>query len=157
MASNTLDPSSRNNVAAIRWLTYLMFFMFAMTTDAVGVIIPKVIAEFKLNQTTAGALHYGSMAGIMSAGLLLGFLADAAVNPAIATTFTRDGAVVSLAGSAGQFLNQLIGVGFTILFSGVATLLILWVVGLITPLRVSREEEDTGLDISEHGESAYND
>ena len=56
-----------------------------------------------------------------------------------------------------SFLNQLIGVGFTILFSGAATLLILWVVGLITPLRVSREEEDTGLDISEHGESAYND
>ena len=95
----------------------------------------------------------GSTVGI----LFLGFLADAAVNPAIATTFTRNGAVVSLAGSTGQFLNQLIGVGFTILFSGVATLLILWVVGLITPLRVSREEEDTGLDISEHGESAYND
>jgi fucose permease len=62
--------------AAIRWLTYLMFFMFAMTTDAVGVIIPKVIAEFRLSQTTAGALHYGSMAGIMGAGLFLGFLAD---------------------------------------------------------------------------------
>jgi Amt family ammonium transporter len=95
----------------------------------------------------------GSTVGI----LMLGFLADSAVNPAIATTFTRDGAVVSLAGSAGQFVNQLIGVGFTILFSGLATLLILWFVGLITPLRVSREEEDTGLDISEHGESAYND
>jgi len=64
---------------------------------------------------------------------------------------------VSLAGSSGQFLNQLAGVGFTILYSGVATLIILWVVGLITPLRVSREDEDAGLDISEHGENAYND
>jgi Amt family ammonium transporter len=36
-------------------------------------------------------------------------------------------------------------------------LIILWVVGLITPLRVSREDEDAGLDISEHGENAYND
>lgn len=95
----------------------------------------------------------GSTVGI----LLLGFLADPAVNPLIATTFTRDGAAVSLAGSAGQFLNQLAGVGFTILYSGVATLIILWVVGLITPLRVSREDEDAGLDISEHGENAYND
>jgi fucose permease len=72
----TAQASAPHNVAAIRWLTCLMFFMFAMTTDAVGVIIPKVIAEFGLNQTTAGALHYGSMAGIMGAGLLLGFLAD---------------------------------------------------------------------------------
>jgi Amt family ammonium transporter len=51
----------------------------------------------------------GSTVGI----LLLGLLADSAVNPAIATTFTRDGAAVSLAGSLGQFLNQLAGVGFT--------------------------------------------
>jgi Amt family ammonium transporter len=95
----------------------------------------------------------GSTVGI----LLLGFLADPAVNPAIATAFTRDGVAVSLAGSTGQFLNQLAGVGFTILYSGVATALILWIVSLITPLRVSREEEDAGLDISEHGENAYND
>jgi fucose permease len=75
MIANT-RASAPSHVAAVRWLTYLMFFMFAMTTDAVGVIIPKVIAEFGLSQTTAGALHYGSMAGIMGAGLFLGFLAD---------------------------------------------------------------------------------
>ena len=95
----------------------------------------------------------GSTVGI----LLLGFLADPKVNSAIATTFERDGQIISLAGSTGQFLNQLIGVGFTIAFSAVATLVILWLVGLITPLRVSEEDENTGLDVSEHGESAYND
>ncbi len=95
----------------------------------------------------------GSTVGI----LLLGFLADPKVNSAIATTFERDGQIISLAGSTGQFLNQLIGVGFTIVFSAVATLVILWLVGLITPLRVSEEDENTGLDVSEHGESAYND
>ncbi len=61
---------------AIRWLTYLMFFMFAMTTDSVGLIIPQVIAEFHLDMTTAGLLQYGSMAGIAGAGIGLGFLAD---------------------------------------------------------------------------------
>jgi fucose permease len=64
------------SVRAIRWLTYLMFFMFAMTTDSVGVIIPQVIAEFHLSMTAAGALHYGSMTAIALAGLGLGFLAD---------------------------------------------------------------------------------
>ena len=57
-------------------LTCLMFFMFAMTTDSVGLIIPEVIREFHLSLTAAGSLQYGSMTGIALAGLCLGFLAD---------------------------------------------------------------------------------
>jgi fucose permease len=53
-----------------------MFFMFAMTTDSVGLIIPEVIAEFHLSMAVAGGLQYGSMLGIAGAGLGLGFLAD---------------------------------------------------------------------------------
>ena len=64
------------NVRLVRALTCLMFFMFAMTTDSVGLIIPEVIKEFGLSMTTAGALQYGSMLGIATAGLGLGFLAD---------------------------------------------------------------------------------
>ena len=64
------------NTRSVRFLTYLMFFMFAMTTDSVGLILPRVIEEYRLSLTVAGALHYGSMAGIAGAGLLLGFLAD---------------------------------------------------------------------------------
>ena len=45
----------------IRWLTYMMFMMFAMTTDAVGVIIPEVMKDFDLSMTAAGMLHYGPM------------------------------------------------------------------------------------------------
>ncbi|MDC7677813.1 MFS transporter [Asticcacaulis machinosus] len=64
------------NIGLITWLTYLMFMMFAMTTDAVGVIIPQIITEFGLTMTEAGAFHYATMAGIALAGLGLGFLAD---------------------------------------------------------------------------------
>ncbi len=74
MDEATAGPADRTR--AIRWLTYLMFFMFAMTTDSVGQIIPTVIAEFHLTMTRAGALHYGSMLGIACAALGLGFLAD---------------------------------------------------------------------------------
>ncbi|AWB69250.1 MFS transporter (plasmid) [Saccharobesus litoralis] len=68
--------ASNANLATIRWLTYLMFMMFAMTTDAVGVIIPEIIKEFDLSMTAAGAFHYGPMAAIAVSGILLGFLAD---------------------------------------------------------------------------------
>ncbi len=57
-------------------LTYLMFMMFAMTTDSVGVIIPALIKSFHLSMTAAGAFQYASMAGIALSGLGLGFLAD---------------------------------------------------------------------------------
>jgi fucose permease len=64
------------NVRLIRWLVCLMFFTFAMTTDAVGSVIPQVIAEFALSLTAASAFQYATMAGIAVGALLLGFLAD---------------------------------------------------------------------------------
>lgn len=66
----------QRNLAAIKGLTYLMFMMFAMTTDSVGVIIPEVIKEFDLSMTAAGAFHYTSMTAIALSGILLGHLAD---------------------------------------------------------------------------------
>ena len=69
------QPAERN-LAVIKWLTFLMFMMFAMTTDAVGVIIPQVIKEFHLNMTVAGSFQYATMSGIAFAGFFLGYLAD---------------------------------------------------------------------------------
>jgi fucose permease len=60
----------------IRWLTFGMFFMFAMTTDSIGVIIPQVIAEYHLNFTQASYLQLATMFGIAMAGLFLGHWAD---------------------------------------------------------------------------------
>ena len=66
----------RRSLGVIKWLTFFMFMMFAMTTDSVGVIIPQVIKEFHLSMTVAGAFHYASMSGIAFAGIFLGYLAD---------------------------------------------------------------------------------
>lgn len=74
-----IDPASaagRRNLTAIRWLTFLMFTMFAMTTDSVGVIIPEVIKEFHLSMTAAGSFHYATMSAIAIAGILFGYFAD---------------------------------------------------------------------------------
>jgi MFS transporter, DHA1 family, quinolone resistance protein len=70
--------TSANNLKLVRWLTCLMFFTFAMTTDAVGSVIPKVIEEFALSLTAAGSFQYSTMVGIATGALLLGFLADRA-------------------------------------------------------------------------------
>lgn len=60
----------------LKLLIFLMFTMFAMTTDSVGTIIPSVIAEYRLGMAAAGSFHYASMSGIGLAAILLGFLAD---------------------------------------------------------------------------------
>ena len=95
----------------------------------------------------------GSTVGL----LLVGLLANPAVNGLIATTFKSGGTVISLAGSMAQLKNQALAVLFTAAFSGIATFLILKLVGVTVGLRVSPEEEHSGLDLTQHGESAYND
>lgn len=88
--------------------------------------------------------------------LMLGFLANVQVNPAIASCDVG-GHAISLAGGVGQFLFQLKGVVFTMVFSGVATWLLLKLVDALVGLRVTEDDETLGLDLSQHGESAYND
>jgi len=100
-----------------------------------------------------GVHAMGSATGL----LLLGVFASADVNAAIGSTFAAGGKVVSLAGSPAQLANQLLGLTFTVVLAGAGTYLILKVVGALAGLRVTPEEEDSGLDLSQHGESAYND
>jgi Amt family ammonium transporter len=99
-----------------------------------------------------GVHGVGSIVGM----LMLGFLANAGVNPAIATTFMANGVVVSLAGGSHQFFNQFIGVAFTVAFAAAGTFLIVKVVDAAIGLRVDQEDESVGLDLSQHGERAYN-
>lgn len=116
--------------------------------------VTRVKAKFGYDDSldVFGVHCCGSIVGM----LLLGFLASAEANPLIASTFKKDGAVVSLVGSGGQFVNQLIAVLATAVLGGVVTLVLLKVIGATIGLRVDAESEHSGLDVSQHGESAYN-
>jgi len=115
--------------------------------------VTKLKARFAYDDSldVFGVHAVGSMTGM----LMLGFLASAVVNPAIASTFHANGVPVSLAGGTGQFFNQAIGVLFTAIFAGVASFIILKVVDKLVGLRVHVEDEDAGLDLTQHGERAY--
>ncbi len=80
--------------------------------------------------------------------LATGLFATKAVNPA--------GADGLFYGNAGQLVKQLVGVGAGWGLAIAGTLVCLGIVRLVTGLRVTKEEEMSGLDISQHGESAYN-
>lgn len=76
MHDNSIEVIGARSNRSLRWLTCLMFFMFAMTTDAVGSVIPTLLREFRLSMTAASAFHYVPMAAIAVGALFLGFLAD---------------------------------------------------------------------------------
>jgi ammonium transporter, Amt family len=117
--------------------------------------VTKIKSKFGYDDSldVFGVHGIGSVIGM----LMLGFLANPEVNPAIASTFKANGAVVSLAGGPHQFVNQLIGVVFTAALAAIGTFLIVKLVGAVMGLRVDQEDESLGLDLSQHGERAYND
>ena len=56
-----------------------------------------------------------------------------------------------------QFMIQLFGVVFTIIWCGIFTIVSIKIAEIFTGnIRVSSENEETGIDISDHGESSYN-
>jgi Ammonium Transporter Family len=75
--------------------------------------------------------------------LLTGVFASLVVNPAGA------------AGGIAQFGRQAGAVGVTLSFSFAATWVILKVTDLLVGLRASEDDEEVGLDLSQHGEAAY--
>jgi Amt family ammonium transporter len=58
-------------------------------------------------------------------------------------------------GNAGQLVSQMIAVAVVVPFAFFGSYLLLKLINIFSPLRVSPEEEDTGLDLSQHGEEAY--
>ena len=62
------------------------------------------------------------------------------------------GKIGLIEGNSGQVLLQLYGVGVTIVYTAIATFIILKVVDMIIGLRVEKDEEREGLDLVLHGE-----
>ncbi len=52
-----------------------------------------------------------------------------------------------------QVLVQIYGIVVTALWSGVATFVLLKIVGAFVPLRVDKQSEIEGLDVTQHGEA----
>jgi len=90
-------------------------------------------------------------AGGTLGALLTGLLATRAINAA----FGKDAPTGALDGHWSQILNQASGVGISWVLSAVGTLVLLFVVDKVIGLRLSPEDENEGLDLSQHGEEAY--
>ncbi|KQX02904.1 ammonium transporter [Flavobacterium sp. Root420] len=84
----------------------------------------------------------GGMVGM----LLTGVFASKAINPVVGD---NQGLIF---GTPTLFINQLIALVGVSIFAFVGSYILFFVVNKITPLRVTEEKEELGLDISQHGE-----
>jgi Amt family ammonium transporter len=91
------------------------------------------------------------LVGGLVGSLLLGFFADAAINPAV----TNEG--VFLGGGASLLWDQIVASVVTIAYSFVVSLGIGLAIDATMGLRVDDAAEDEGLDLSQHAEVAYAD
>jgi Amt family ammonium transporter len=96
--------------------------------------------------------------GVHGVGGIIGALGTAVVaSPALGGTGVWDYVANGVAdySMSGQFISQFWGVAVSIIWSGTVSFIAFKFVDIMIGLRVSEESEREGLDISEHGETAY--
>ena len=89
------------------------------------------------------------LVGGLVGSLLLGFFADAAINPAV----THEG--VFLGGGATLLGDQALASAVTLGYSFVVSFILAVIIDKTIGLRVTEAQEEEGLDLSQHRETAY--
>ena len=89
------------------------------------------------------------LVGGLAGSILLGFFADSAINSAV----VNEG--VFLGGGTELLIDQIVASVVTLAYSFVVTMIIGTLVHRSMGMRVSEAQEEEGLDLSEHAETAY--
>ena len=141
-------------IAGLVAITPACGFVTPIAALIIGLLVSPIayyaVSELKTRLGYDDTLDVFGLHGISGTfgTIATGVFATKAVNPA--------GANGLLYGNAHQLLIQLISVGATWALSIIATVVIFKVVSSFMEVRVTEDEEVTGLDLIEHGENAYN-
>jgi Amt family ammonium transporter len=135
-ASGFVQPMSALVIGAIAG-----FFCFFMVT--------RVKSWFGYDDSLDAFGVHG--AGGTIGAILTGIFASSTINP----IFGAGKPTGAVEGNWHQVLNQLAGVAIAWVLSIVGTLVLLKLVDMVIGLRVTREHEIEGLDVTQHGEEGY--
>jgi ammonium transporter, Amt family len=149
-------------VAGLVAITPAAGFVQPMSAFAIGAIagvfcyfmVVKVKSWFGYDDSLDAFGVHG--AGGTLGAILTGVFASSAINPIFKDA--KSGAILPsgvIEGNWHQLLNQLMGVLIAWVISIVGTLVLLKLVDLTIGLRVSRDHEVEGLDVTQHGEEGY--
>ena len=130
----------------------------AILIGLLGGIIP-FLAVYKLKvwfkyDDSLDVFGVHGVAGTMGM-LMTGILADVTVNPNLIGTAAQQNGLARLVVQNGLWIEQLKAMGLTFGIAIVGTTVAAYAVKLLMPVRISPEEEHSGLDLSEHGEEGY--
>jgi len=138
-----------SGMAAVTAAAGYIDFTAAVIIGLAAGVISNLVANWRAGRSkiddTLDVFACHGMGGIIGA-LAVGIFATAAVNPAVTGL---------LSGNPAQLGVQALAVVAVASFSFVGSYVLLRLINLVSPLRVSPEEEDQGLDLSQHGEEAY--
>jgi Amt family ammonium transporter len=122
---------------------------------AIGIITPVVcffmVAVIKPKYKYDDALDAFGVHGI-------GGIVGSVLSGVFATQFITgsEGPQGALYGDWHQLWVQIVATLFTVVYSGVVTFILYKIVDKLVGMRVDKRVEEEGLDVYEHGESAYN-
>jgi Amt family ammonium transporter len=143
-------------VAGLVAITPCAGFVGGMAPIYIGLIAGGVCAlavslKFKAGYDDSYDVVGVHLVGGLIGSLLLGFFADSSINPAV----VDEG--VFLGGGVSLLWEQVIAVVATMVWSFVVTLVIMYVLKAVLPggIRVSEDDEETGLDLTQHSETGY--
>lgn len=142
-------------VAGLATVTPAAGYVSPMAAAVIGVVSGCVCYAaiwYKNRMKWDDALDVWGVHGVggFSGILMLGLFATTSNNPA-----ANGGVDGLLAGNGGFFLVQLGAACFISAYAFAFTYAMLWVINKVTRVRVEEGEEETGLDMSQHGETAY--
>ncbi len=124
--------------------------MSALFIGLVAGIISNLISNWRATRTriddTLDVFSCHGVSGIWGS-IATGIFATIAINPTAVNGF--------LFGNPGLLFSQILAVVVIAAYSFFGSYLLLKFINIFSPLRVSPEDEEKGLDLAEHGEEAY--
>ncbi len=150
--ATTLGAAS-GAVAGLVAITPCAGFVGGLAPLAIGAVAGIVCylaikLKFRLGYDDSLDVIAVHLVGGITGSLLLGLFADTKVN-----SLGFDGAFFG--GGTELLMDQLVAVGATIAFSFIASFIIAKVIDMTIGLRVTEDQENEGLDLSQHAETAY--
>jgi ammonium transporter, Amt family len=152
----TMFGAATGSIAGLATITPASGFVGPMSALIVG-LCAGTICYLALNlKTRLGYDDSLDAFGIHGIGGIVGTLATGLFAQKILNPAGANGLFFSGSGSgSGIFVTQIIGIGATIVYSFILTVIILKVLDKFMGLRLDDESEEIGLDLSQHGESGY--
>jgi len=139
-------------VAGLVAITPASGFVGPVAAIAIGAVVSALCYTAILAKGRFGYDDSLDVFGVHGVGgtwgaLATGLFATVAINPL--------GANGLVSGNPMLIVKQLIAIGAVAAYSFIVTFVLLKLTGLFTPLRVDKDDEESGLDLSQHGEIGY--